>query len=104
MSKGNIFKIWDKEKQKYYSTGKKSMWKSYGWAAGNLNDLRQEPERYEIHELETTVVATTPGKQVCDEYNERRRIQIEAINRRDAIRREVQNLIPGGGFGNIYSQ
>lgn len=69
-----IYKIWDTEKEKYYSTGKKSSWKSGTWAVAAVKDLNyfyanqgekeSTWERYEIHKMELTVVETFNVKDI----------------------------------------
>lgn len=61
-----IYKIWDIQKEKYFSTGKKSSWKSGTWAVAAVKDLNyyyanqsekeNTWERYEIHKMKLEVV------------------------------------------------
>lgn len=51
-----LYRVWDKEAQKYYSTGKKSIWKSETWAVNAVKDIRNAQSKdYEIHVIEQVV-------------------------------------------------
>lgn len=57
-----LYKIWDKARESYYSTGKKSAWKSKSWAENAVKDKCDSKyavrhlNNFEIHKMELVVI------------------------------------------------
>jgi hypothetical protein len=97
MKKEKFFRIWDKEKEKYYSTGKKSIWKSFAWASANLTNCPGSYSRYEVHELETIVVNKTCGLDVAIDLDYKQKMKEETQRRLVSIKNEILDLTSHSG-------
>lgn len=100
MKKEKFFRIWDKEKEKYYSTGKKSIWKSFAWASSNLVDCPGNYSRYEVHEMETVVVNKTCGLDIAIDLKMKKVLKEETHRKLVTLNREIHDLTSNNG--NLY--
>jgi len=94
-----LYRIWDIRYNKYYSTGKKSIWKSLSWASNALDNiindspsyLKNQPtvSDYDIHIIEQTIVESIPGRVAVENHKNSKVKNKEAKKFEDEINRQI---------------
>jgi len=89
-----LYRVWDIENQKYYSTGKKSIWKSETWAVNAVKDMwgNFSAEDFEIHEIEQVVTRKTNALTLVETKKDIEKKKQMARNENSVIVRKVKNL------------
>jgi len=93
-----LYRVWDIKKQKYYSSGKKSIWKSETWAVNAVKDMWGDvsAKNFEIHEIEQVVAKSTNAHTLVqtakDKAREKEMAKEEDRNVIRLIRKESDGL------------
>jgi len=98
-----LYRIWDVEKQKYFSTGKKSIWKSETYANQALQDLlkstlrtwiNQNPDNYEIHTIEQIVKEKEGGRAVIDKLKRKEALDNKNLEEYYQVKEDIKKIVP----------
>jgi len=105
MKAEKLYRIYDVENDKYFSTGKKSIWKSEGWAATALINAvssswwvrNKNLENYEIHVIEQTIAERKSGVVVVADLKKVRNEKALARERIENLQNKIERLVPKVG-------
>jgi len=89
-----LYRIWDKKAQKYYSTGKKSIWKSETWAVAAVKDMwgSTSAKDFEIHIIEQVVTERKEAFTLVQTKKDNEQARKMARNEHGNLVRNIEQL------------
>jgi len=92
-----LYRVWDIKAQKYYSTGKKSIWKSETWAVNAVKDMwrNESAKNFEIHVIEQVVAQTINAHTLVQTAKDKENAKRKAREDHRELQRKIRQAADG---------